>query len=91
MISTIKVTDAEYVSDFKVQITFSDSTRQVINFQDFLDNNPHPQYDKYKNLKHFKNFRIERGNIVWGKDWDLIFPIEQLHSGEIKNQGLSLQ
>jgi hypothetical protein len=87
----LKITDAEYVSDFKVRITFSDSTIQIVNFQEFLNQNPHPQHDKYRDLKHFKNFRIERGNIVWGKDWDLIFPIEQLHSGEIKNQGLSLQ
>jgi hypothetical protein len=24
---------------------------------------------------------LEDGNIVWGEDWDLIFPIEQLHQG----------
>ena len=26
---------------------------------------------------------IDNGNVVWGKNWDLIFPIEQLHSGVI--------
>lgn len=31
----------------------------------------------------FKCLKIENGNIVWGEDWDLIFPIEQLHKGEI--------
>ena len=29
-------------------------------------------------------FKIENGNIVWGEDWDLIFPIEQLHQGRIE-------
>ena len=30
-----------------------------------------------------EKFTIDDGNIVWGKDWDLIFPIEQLFSGVI--------
>lgn len=27
--------------------------------------------------------QIEHGNIVWGKNWDMIFPIEQLHKGVV--------
>ena len=27
--------------------------------------------------------QFENGNIVWGKNWDLIFPVEQLHSGKL--------
>ena len=28
-------------------------------------------------------FTIDNGNIVWGKNWDLIFPVEHLYSGRI--------
>jgi len=31
--------------------------------------------------RKFNRFSIENGNIVWGKNWDLMFPIEQLHDG----------
>ena len=44
---------------------------------------PHPQYNKYLEWKNFKKATIENGNVVWGKNWDLIFPIEQLYNGEI--------
>ena len=27
--------------------------------------------------------QTEHGNIVWGKNWDMIFPIEQLHKGVV--------
>jgi len=27
--------------------------------------------------------QFENGNIVWDKNWDLIFPVEQLHSGKL--------
>lgn len=79
----MKVVRAKYLADYKILISFSDLTQQVVDFGPFLTDHPHPQYDKYKNPGHFKKFKIERGNIVWGKDWDLIFPIDQLHSGKI--------
>ena len=44
---------------------------------------PHPQYNKYLNPRKFSRFTIANGNVVWGKNWDLIFPIEQLHLGVI--------
>jgi hypothetical protein len=28
-----------------------------------------------------KKFKLEMGNIVWGKNWNLIFPIEMLRNG----------
>ncbi len=31
-----------------------------------------------------RTFTLDGGNIVWGRNWDLIFPIEQLHEGVIK-------
>lgn len=49
-----------------------------------IDNkNPHPQYNRYVDPKNFKKFRIEHGNVVWGKNWDLVFPLEQLYSGTL--------
>jgi hypothetical protein len=32
----------------------------------------------------FKKFRIENGNLVWGKDWDMIFPLYDLYPGRVK-------
>ncbi|GHT62184.1 hypothetical protein FACS189451_05930 [Bacteroidia bacterium] len=49
----------------------------------FLQGHPHPQYNKYQNPDNFKSFYIDHGNIVWGDDWDLMFPIEQLYKGKI--------
>jgi hypothetical protein len=80
---TIRVVSAKLLSDYTLSIQFSDNSQQVLNFKDFLDHNPHPQYNKYNNPSRFKNFKIEHGNIVWGKDWDLIFPVEQLHAGKL--------
>ena len=85
MTIAIKVVDAVYLSDYCILITFSDNSQRTIDFQEFLEKNPHPQFNEYRDLKKFKSFHIERGNIVWGEDWDLIFPVEELYAGKINS------
>lgn len=79
----INVIEAKYLEGYKIQLTFNDKKIRVVDFEKFLKTRPHPQYNKYNELHHFKKFKIEWGNIVWGKDWDLIFPVDQLYKGKI--------
>lgn len=76
---TLFVTNADYVEGHQLKISFNDSTIQIIDFGPFIMENPHPQHNKSRHISHFKRFKIERGNVVWGKDLDLIFPVSQLH------------
>ena len=77
------ITSATVVGDSTVSLTFSDNTTQVVNVGEFIRSHPHPQYNKYLDSRKFRRFTIENGNIIWGKNWDLMFPIEQLHSGSL--------
>lgn len=79
----IKIEKATYIEAYKIELLFDDKTIKTIDFGPFLINNPHPVHDKYKDLSLFKQFEIESGNIVWGKNWDLIFPLIQLYKGKI--------
>jgi hypothetical protein len=72
---------AIYKGDFTLELLFSDNTSKIVDFKAFLQS--HPQFGKYNKETNFKKFRIENGNVVWGKDWDLIFPINQLLNGNI--------
>ena len=79
----IAVTRADYVDGLSLRVFFSDKTSRVIDFGEFIARHPHPQYNKYLDSRKFRRFTIENGNIIWGKNWDLMFPIEQLHSGSL--------
>ena len=79
----IGVIKAKDVGGLKVFLTFSDNTTQTVDVGDFIRRHPHPQYNKYLDPRKFNRFSRENGNIVWGKNWDLIFPIEQLYAGAI--------
>lgn len=77
----IRVSSAEYLGNNRLRILFSDGFQRDLDFGDFIRKHPHPQYNKYLIEENFLKYSIEMGNIVWGDDWDLIFPIENLYSG----------
>ncbi|MBR1941454.1 MAG: DUF2442 domain-containing protein [Bacteroidaceae bacterium] len=77
------IVNAKDAGNLTVSLTFNDNTVQTVDIGDFIRRHPHPQYNKYLDPRKFKRFSIENGNIVWGKNWDLMFPIEQLHAGGV--------
>ncbi len=79
----VYVVRAEDLGNLQVRIFFSDEKCRRVDIGEFIRRNPHPQYNKYLDPKKFKKFTIENGNIVWGKNWDLIFPVDQLYSGSL--------
>ena len=81
--SRLKITAAKCTGNLCVELVFNDNTCQTINVGQFIRLHPHPQYNKYLDEAEFEKFTLDDGNIVWGEDWDLIFPVEQLHSGAI--------
>jgi len=78
------IVKAENAGNLTVSLTFSDNTTQNVDIGDFIRRHPHPQYNKYLDPRKFSRFTIEHGNVVWGKNWDLIFPIDQIHTGKIQ-------
>jgi hypothetical protein len=80
MARQLYIQQANYISDLKVELKFNDGTIRHVDFSNFLLNHPHPQYNKYLKPANFKKFYIENGNIVWGKNWDLMIPIENLYA-----------
>lgn len=80
----IAVTNAKYINGFQLEILFNDGKKQVVDFNGFFETHSHPQYNEYKKEENFKRFKIENGNIVWGDNWDMIFPLYDLYQGKIK-------
>ena len=76
-----KATD---IGNLRIQLLFNDGRTSIVDVGDFIRRHPHPQYNKYLDPKKFRTFCIEGGNVVWGRNWDLIFPIEQLRSGYLE-------
>jgi len=80
----MQIVNVKYITEYKIELKFDDNSIQLIDFEPFLRKNPHPQWNKYLKLDNFKKFKIESGNIVWGRNWDLIFPVNQLYTNKIR-------
>lgn len=80
---TISVNEVKYIEEYKLEIIFTDDKKKVVDFKQLFNTHSHPQYDKYKKTENFKRFKIENGNVTWGKDWDMIFPVYNLYQGKV--------
>lgn len=76
----ISILSAKYIATLSIEIYFSDNTKRLVNIGEYIKKHPHIQYNTYLNENKFK---IEMGNIVWGKNWDTIFPVKDLYNGLI--------
>ncbi len=78
---SIAVSNAEWLKDYVLKITFNDDTEQVVDFGPYLSSHSHPYIDPFKDSEQFKSFYIDGGNLVWGADWNMIFPTWKLYQG----------
>ena len=78
----LEITEAKYVSGYKISLAFNDGTVRTMDFDPFLRKAMHPDIAKYRQLRNFKKFHLHYGDLMWG-DFEMIFPISDLHRGEI--------
>lgn len=82
-VNQLKIDSAKYLSDYAIRIKFSDGNERLVDFKPFLSKSLHPSIQKYLDEAKFSNFSLTDGNLNW-EDYDLIFPISDLYSGQIK-------
>lgn len=80
----LAMTSATYAGNLSVTMTFNDGHQSTVNFGDWIRQHPHPQYNRFLDEKKFRAFYIDHtGNIAWGKNRDLSFPLIELYEGAI--------
>jgi Protein of unknown function (DUF2442) len=80
---SFKILNASYLGEYKVSITFSDSIEKKVDFEKFLKEDKHNSVKKYLDFEKFKTFKIHNEKIIWGKNWVIIFPTQDIHEGII--------
>ena len=78
----LEIAEVKYVSGYKLRLVFKDGVSRVMDFEPFLRRAQNPDLTQYRQLRKFKSFRLHYGNLMWG-DYEMLFPIADLHRGEI--------
>jgi len=71
---------ATYKNDFSIELQFSNNEHRIVNFEPILKKYAKGENEKYLLLSNFKKFKVELGNIVWGKNWDIILPVNYIYA-----------
>jgi len=82
MSQLISIEKAKYIDGYKISLLFNDGKENILDFKHFITNSQHPDIKKYQDIKLFKKFNLEYGEIEWN-DYDLAFPIYDLYKGMI--------
>jgi len=65
------VVSASYQGEYKIEITFNDGKRGVVDFSKYIDRGG--VFDRFKDISFFKNFKIneELGVLTWQDEIDV--------------------
>jgi Protein of unknown function (DUF2442) len=78
----IDIVSAEYVSGYRIFLTFSNGIEREIDFERFLRTAKNPMTTKYLKLEDFKTFALDNGNLQWN-DFEMCFQLHTLLEGKI--------
>jgi hypothetical protein len=83
---------AYFLGGFTILIFFNNGVQKQINFLPIFARYVKGEFTKYATSQQFKKFIVRNGNIYWGRNEDVIFPVSYLynstHSKRIKEEVL---
>jgi hypothetical protein len=80
------IASANYLDHYRLQITYQDGYSIVVDFNKAIQKYAQGDYEKWKKPANFKRFKIDNGHLVWGRNWDLIFPPESIRNKTIESK-----
>ncbi len=74
------ITHAFYLGNHTLLLQFSNGIQKRLDFLPLLRQYAKGDYATYLNKEKFKRFILANGNISWGKNEDIIFPVLFLYN-----------
>jgi hypothetical protein len=67
----VYVTDAAYVSDYKIRLRFSDRREGVVDLQEVIKSDHRKIFRELEDVNRFQDFHVGMDTIVWSNGLDL--------------------
>lgn len=78
----------KYLYDFCIELTYKEGSKHYTIIKDFtslFNRYAKGDYIKYLSVSNFKKFKVHNGNIIWGRNEDIIFKGQSLLKTEKGN------
>ncbi|MBS1578840.1 MAG: DUF2442 domain-containing protein [Bacteroidetes bacterium] len=77
---SLNITKAFYLGNYVILLFFNNGNQKTINFLPIFSKYVKGEFIKYAEPKAFKKFIIANGNIFWGRNEDVVFPVSFLYN-----------
>lgn len=77
---TIAIKKADYLGGFMLVLTFNNGVQKRLDFLPIFNQTLLGYYEQFKKPAKFKKFVVANGNISWGANEDVIFPVIFLYN-----------
>ncbi len=67
----LHITRAEYISDYRIRISFDNGETRIVDLEKFLNEEPRSVFHPHRDKNFFKDFFLDRGTICWKNETDL--------------------
>jgi hypothetical protein len=71
------------LGNYQLLVNFADNSNRIINFKEVFAQ-LQGDYTKWYKPPNFNKVQIENGNLIWGKDSDVIFTLESIYTGKVE-------
>ncbi|MEN9849449.1 MAG: hypothetical protein RL368_2189 [Pseudomonadota bacterium] len=82
------ISNAEYVDNFKIALTFNNDKQGILDFQPFIFQDSRPIFQDLRDESYFKQFKLQSGTLCWSNELDFApeFLFFQTFKGESEYQ-----
>lgn len=77
---TLTITGATFIAGKKILVNFSDGRSKMVDFAPLFNKYVKGAFEVYHEPSSFKKFIVKDGNLFWGKNEDVIFPVQTLYN-----------
>lgn len=81
--TNIQLQFVEWVIGYTIRLIFADGVEQVVDFMAPFAR-LHGFYARYCEPDAFKSFQVDEEDLVWGENWDVIFPVHKLYENSLR-------
>jgi hypothetical protein len=75
----MKIVDVKHLSEYRLEIKFSDNTVKQVDLKNFLLSSKNPMTSTYRDVELFKQVRVAHGHLSWG-DGEMDLSAESLYN-----------
>lgn len=76
----LKIKKASFIAGKKILIEFSNGKSKMVDFEPIFKKYVKGDFSFFADPIQFKSFKVAGGNLFWGENEDVIFPVQSIYN-----------